>query len=258
VKPIRLPTEFKEKVWGRHDLEPLFPNDDRKIGEVWFKADLPLLVKFVFTAEKLSVQVHPDDSFAAEHENSLGKTEMWHVVKAEPGAQVALGFCKTLDINHAREAAQSGEIEKLLHWFDVKVGDTFFIPAGTVHAIGAGLVLCEIQQQSDITYRLYDYGRERELHLEKGLQVAHLGPADYRPQPWPVSCSYFHTEPLAVRGTCRYPEADRFRLLIALAGSGTLQNEEFHAGETFLIPAGTPDFQIQSPSANFLQTWHRL
>jgi mannose-6-phosphate isomerase len=258
VTPIRLPTEFKEKVWGRHDLQPLFPDNALKIGEVWFKADLPLLVKFLFTSDKLSVQVHPDDAFAAEHEHSLGKTEMWHVVKADPGAQVAMGFRETLDRIQMRQAALSGEIEKLLHWVDVKAGDTFFIPPGTVHAIGAGLVLCEIQQQSDITYRLYDYGRQRELHLDKGLAVASMGPADFRPQPWPVDCRYFHTEPLAIRGTSQYPQAGHFRILIALAGTGTLAGQAFQAGEAFLIPADTPGFSIQSDSANFLQTWHGL
>lgn len=255
MKPIRLPTEFKEKVWGRHDLQPLFPDNARKIGEVWFKADLPLLVKFVLTAEKLSVQVHPDDSFAAEHEKCPGKTEMWHVVKADAGAQVALGFRKTLDRAQAREAAQSGEIEKLLQWVDVKAGDTFFIPAGTVHAIGAGLIMCEIQQQSDITYRLYDYGRQREMHLEKGLQVARLGPADNHAHPWPVHCRYFHAEPFQVRGSSFYGPADRFRILIALAGGGLLDSQPFQAGEAFLIPAGAPEFPILSEAADFLQTW---
>jgi mannose-6-phosphate isomerase len=255
VRPIRLSTEFKEKVWGRHDLQPLFGQNALKIGEVWFKADLPLLVKFIFTAEKLSVQVHPNDAFAAEHENSSGKTEMWHVVKADLGAQVALGFHKALTAARMREAALSGEIENLLDWVDVHAGDTFFVPAGTVHAIGAGLVLCEIQQQSDITYRLYDYGRPRELHLDKGLQVALRGPAEYHAQLLPVKCPYFYTDALEVQGASLYPQADRFRILIGLSGSGTLDGQAFEAGEAFLIPAGTPEFAIQSLSAKFLQTW---
>ena len=252
---MRLPTVFKEKVWGRHDLSPLFPDNPLKIGEVWFQADLPLLVKFIFTSEKLSVQVHPDDNFAARHENSLGKTEMWHVLKADPGAQVAIGFKKTGNKKRLREEALSGEVEELLQWVDAHVGDTFFLPAGTVHAIGAGLVLCEIQQQSDITYRLYDYGRPRELHLDKGLQVASTEPAEWRPRPWPVDCRYFHTEPLAVQGAASYPTADRFRILIALQGAGTLDGQAFQAGQAFHIPAGAPGFRIESLAASFLQTW---
>jgi mannose-6-phosphate isomerase len=253
--PVRLSTLFKEKVWGRHDLAPLFPDDQRKIGEVWFEADLPLLVKFVFTSDKLSVQVHPDDYFAARHENSRGKTEMWHVLKADPGAQVAIGFRKPLNKKLMREAALSGEIEELLRWVDARAGDTFFVPAGTVHAIGAGLVLCEIQQHSDVTYRLYDYGRGRELHLDKGLQIASIAAAEYQTRPWPVDCPYFHTEPVEVRDVSLYAPPDRFHILIALAGTGKLDGQAFQAGEAFLIPAGAPEFLIESPAANFLQTW---
>jgi mannose-6-phosphate isomerase len=253
--PLRLPTLYKEKVWGRHDLHPLFPDDERKIGEVWFEADLPLLAKFVFTSDKLSVQVHPDDYFAARHEHSLGKTEMWHVVKADAGAQVALGFRKPLNKKLMREAALSGEIEELLRWVDVKAGDTFFVPAGTVHAIGAGLVLCEIQQHSDVTYRLYDYGRGRELHLDKGLQIASIAPAEYQSRPWPVTCAYFHTELVEVRDVSLHPTPDRFQILIAIAGAGKLDGQDFQAGEAFLIPAASPEFLIESPAANFLQTW---
>jgi len=255
TKPVRLLTEFKEKVWGRHDLSPLFPDNALKIGEVWFKADLPLLVKFVFTSEKLSVQVHPDDAFAARHEKSPGKTEMWHVIKADPGAQVALGFVQRFNKAQVREMAQSGSIEEALEWIDVSAGDTFYVPAGTVHAIGGGLVLCEIQQQSDITYRLYDYGRPRDLHLDKGLQVAIAGPAEHLTRPWPVTCRYFHTEPLAIEDCGLYPAAPYFRLLIALEGVGKLSDEAFQPGEAFLIPAGAPDFLIESPAAKFLQTW---
>ena len=254
-KPVRLPTKFLEKVWGRHDLSPLFPDNPLKVGEVWFTADLPLLVKFVFTSEKLSVQVHPNDAFAARHEKSLGKTEMWHVVKAEPGAQVALGFSQTYNKAQVREMAQSGSIEEALHWIDVSKGDTFYVPPGTVHALGAGLVMCEIQQNSDITYRLYDYGRPRELHLDKGLQVASTGSAEIKSRPWPISCRYFHTEPLAVHGTTSYPAADRFRILIALQGAGTLAGQAFQAGEAFHVPAGAPEFPIDSKAASFLQTW---
>src|SRR5262249_32059318 len=111
---------------------------------------------------------------------SRGKTEMWHVVAAEPRAQVAVGFQEPLSRARLREASLTGEIERLLTWHDAKPGDTFFLPAGTVHAIGEGLVICEIQQYSNITYRLYDYGRPRELHLDHGVDVSDLGPYDPR------------------------------------------------------------------------------
>ena len=141
----------------------------------------PLLVKVLFTTAKLSVQVHPPDDVAARR-GSWGKTEMWHIVHAEPGARLAVGFrdklAEKLRTQHAlREAAASGVIEQMLEWTEVHAGETFFVPAGTVHAIGAGLTICEIQQNSDITYRLYDYnrpgsdGRPRTLHLDEAMEV---------------------------------------------------------------------------------------
>ena len=169
MAPLRLTPSFREKIWGSTRLEPWFPNSERKIGEVWFEGvdHLPLLIKFLFTSEKLSVQVHPDDDYARVHHDSRGKTEMWHILAAEPGARIAAGFREPITTDQLTAAALSGEIEDLLAWFEAMPGDTFFIPAGTVHAIGAGLVLCEIQQHSDVTYRLYDYGRPRELHLDQ-------------------------------------------------------------------------------------------
>ena len=173
MQPRRIEPRFLEKIWGSTRLEPWFRNRDQKIGEVCFDAD-PLLIKFIFTAEKLSVQVHPADDYARLHHNSRGKTEMWHILAAEPGAQIAAGFRRPITSDELDAAARSGEIENLLQWFDARPGDTFFIPAGTVHAIGAGLTLCEIQQHSDITYRLYDYGRPRELHLDRAIAVSDL------------------------------------------------------------------------------------
>jgi mannose-6-phosphate isomerase len=232
----RLTPRFLEKVWGSTRLQPWFPDSDRKIGEVWFEGleDLPLLVKFLFTTEKLSVQVHPEDDYARVHHGSRGKTEMWHVLAAEPGAQVAVGFREPLTASQLREAAESGAIEQMLRWFDAKPGDTFFIPAGTVHAIGPGLALCEVQQHSDITYRLYDYGRPRELHLEHGVKVSNLGSWDPR-RAGEVSCEYFTTS--LVRSGVRQAKGN-FELLIAIHGSGTLSGEPVRAGEVRYVPAG--------------------
>lgn len=255
--PVRLPTAFKEKIWGALDLAPWYPDPGKKIGEVWFEAELPLLVKFVFTSERLSVQVHPDDAFAAAHEKSLGKTEMWYVLRADPGAQLALGFREPITRERLRESALSGEIERLLHWVDVNQGDSFLIPAGTVHAIGAGLALCEVQQHSDITYRLYDYGRPRELHLEKALQVASTEAFDAKPVALPIDCKYFHTELARITSPIEYPAArDRFHLLIFAAGSGKIAGQPFLQGETWLVPAGAGLFLIEpGEPTKFLRTW---
>jgi mannose-6-phosphate isomerase len=218
----RLSPSFREKIWGSTRLEPWFLDADRKIGEVWFETgEVPLLIKFLFTTEKLSVQVHPG--------GITGKTEMWHILAAEPGAKIAAGFRETLTAAQMKEAALSGEIENLLQWFDARPGDTFFIPAGTVHAIGGGLALCEIQQRSDITYRLYDYGRGRELHLDEAMQVSHLGPHAPRVD-FPVRCEYFITS---------RDRSGPGGFVIAIAGQGaiasqgTSNSQEFRAGDVF-------------------------
>jgi mannose-6-phosphate isomerase len=251
-QPSRIPASFHEKVWGVTDLAPWYPGVRGRIGEVWFEADLPLLVKFVFTSDRLSVQVHPDDAFAAAHENSLGKTEMWFVLRAEPGAQVAIGFREPISLEQLREDALSGDIEKRLRWLDARAGDTFFVPAGTVHAIGAGVVLCEIQQHSDVTYRLYDYGRDRELHLEKALAVAvREASLEGGRVELPVGCAYFRTEMIEA-GSYR-PSADRFHLLIVLEGEGQIAGNRCAAGETWLVPAGADPFQIEG-GLKILQT----
>ena len=256
-KPVRLPTRFLEKVWGTTDLLPWYPNSAAKIGEVWFEADLPLLVKFVFTSDRLSVQVHPDDEFAARHEKSRGKTEMWYVLRADPGARIALGFRQAISRERLRKTALSGEIENLLNWVDVTAGDAFFIPTGTVHAIGGGLALCEIQQHSDITYRLYDYGRPRELHLDKAIQVASTEASSPGPVMLPIDCKYFHTELAKTSLPLRYtPEAGRFHLLIFLGGSGHIAEQPFREGETWLVQPGAAPFTIQPDEpVKFLRTW---
>ena len=255
--PVRLPATFKEKIWGTTDLAPWYATPQNKIGEVWFEADLPLLVKFVFTSEKLSVQVHPNDAFARTHENSLGKTEMWYVLRADPGAQIAMGFREPIARERLTESALSGKIERLLHWVNVKPGDAFFIPAGTVHAIGGGLALCEVQQHSDITYRLYDYGRPRELHLEKAVQVASLDPHDANPLSLPINCPYFHTELARIEALLEYPPpCEDFHLLVFLNGSGTIADQTFQEGETWLVPKGADLFSIVPDGpAKFLRTW---
>ncbi len=166
-----------EKPWGRDQLPaPFMAPYGKRIGEIWFEPIeevSSLLVKYIFTSEKLSVQVHPDDAQAKDlGEYDTGKEECWLVIDAEPGATLGIGFHEPIGPEAMRTAALDGSIEDLLVWHPVQAGDFFYIPAGTVHAIGAGVSLIEIQQNSDITYRLYDYGRPRPLHLDKGIAVA--------------------------------------------------------------------------------------
>lgn len=169
---IRLTTRVVAKPWGVAALPAPFDGlSQERIGEVWFEPPeaMPgLLVKYLFTSEALSVQVHPSN----EQVPGEGKEECWLVTHAEPGARLAIGFREPVNAAAMRLAALDGSIEHLLEWHDVQPGDFFYIPAGTVHAIGAGISLIEVQQNSDTTYRLYDYGRPRELHLDQAVAVA--------------------------------------------------------------------------------------
>jgi mannose-6-phosphate isomerase len=197
IAPFRLKPWFSERPWGKRDLRPWYADTGTTelVGEAWLTgpqclvetgplagrtlasvaaelgAEFPLLVKLLFPAEKLSVQVHPDDAWAQKFGETRGKTECWYVLEAEPGAAVALGLKAGVDVAAVKVAVADGTMEQLLEWVPVSVGDMLFVDAGTVHAIAPGVVLLETQQTSDVTYRLYDYGRPRELHLEKGLQV---------------------------------------------------------------------------------------
>lgn len=167
-----LPTRSVAKPWGKDVLPaPFTAPPGERIGEIWFEppAALPqLLVKYIFTSEALSVQVHPSDVQLPGH----GKEECWLVIDAEPGARLGIGFTQAIGAEEMRQAALDGSIEGLMDWHAVEAGDFFYIPANTVHAIGAAVSLIEVQQNSDVTYRLYDYGRPRELHLDRGMAVA--------------------------------------------------------------------------------------
>ncbi|UAB79634.1 class I mannose-6-phosphate isomerase [Erythrobacter sp. SCSIO 43205] len=191
-----------EKVWGRDQLPaPFEAPDGKRIGEIWFEPppeQSELLVKYLFTSEKLSVQVHPGEDAARDGEDS--KEECWLVLDAQPGARLAAGFNEPITPEAMGRAAEDGTIEELLTWHEVSAGDIFHLTPGTVHAIGPGLSLVEVQQNSDTTFRLYDYGRPRELHLERALDVA-VG------APFPDSCkgTVKSREPTLINGT-------RFRL----------------------------------------------
>jgi mannose-6-phosphate isomerase len=221
--------KFVSKIWGSKHLEPWFRNPREPIGEVWFPAG-DLLIKFLFTTENLSVQVHPKDDYAARHEKSKGKTEMWYVLRADPDAKVALGFQEPMEREHFRSVAESGKIIDHLAWMSAQPGDTFLTPAGTVHAIGGGLALCEIQQNSDVTYRVFDYGRPRELHLDKAMDVSdltrHPGPISPRGELL-AETDYFITEKLEMSLPRELTEGG---FAIILEGIGTIDGQPFVPG----------------------------
>lgn len=254
-EPIRLRPSLREKVWGRRQLTPWFPDSETPVGEVWFLADreLPLLVKLLFTSERLSVQVHPDDG----EDGPRGKTEMWHILDAEPGASIALGFRQPITRQRLLESTRTGEVEELLRWIPVHAGETYFTPAHTVHAIGAGIVLCEIQQNSDVTYRLWDYGRPRELHVEQALAVSDLTVHPGASDPRRVACKHFVTELVEVAGgASQTPEPQQCQLWICLRGTGTIGSESVKAGEVWKLPEAGPQPPIRSvPGATFLRTY---
>jgi len=204
--PLLMSPAFDPRPWGGTDLSPIYPNHrfDENIGESWLTGDnctvangplrgktlaelsssygtalvgdaareshrFPLLTKFLFPHDKLSVQVHPDDAAAQREGEPWGKTECWYVAHAKPGAQVALGLKPGVTCDQFAEATNTQKAEELLNWINVYPGEMIYVAGGTVHTMGAGSVLVETQQQSDTTYRLYDYGRPRELHLKLGL-----------------------------------------------------------------------------------------
>lgn len=177
---MKLQSHYVEKPWGRTDVPSVFAvAQGRKIGEVWFDhpdRKLPLLIKWLFTAERLSIQVHPNDEQAQASGFASGKEECWFIVSAEPDARLGIGTLTPLNAEELHDAALSGAIETMMDWKPVQAGDYFYIPAGTVHAIGAGITLVEVQQNADVTYRLYDYGRPRELHLTDGVAVSTARP----------------------------------------------------------------------------------
>jgi mannose-6-phosphate isomerase len=261
--PIRLTTSLREKVWGKTCLTPWFPDSGKPIGECWYliDRDLPLLVKLLFTAERLSVQVHPDDG----EDGPRGKSEMWHILDAEPGAAIALGFREPITREHLRESTRTREIESLLNWIPVHAGETYFTPAHTVHAIGAGIVLCEIQQNSDVTYRLWDYGRPRELHVEQAVAIADLRvhPGAVRPlvvgpgREELVRSRHFVTELVRMEaGQEIRTEPQACQLWICIEGRALIGDSTCGQGEVWLLPESSEQPAIRSQGeSSFLRTW---
>ena len=232
--------------------------------------DFPLLAKFIFPTDRLSIQVHPDDAYASAHEAAAGgrgKTEMWHIVSAKPGAQVLIGLKSGVTKKEFAGAIGSKSIESLFEAHLVDVNDTFFIPAGVPHSIGSGMVVCEVQQYCDLTYRVYDYGRvdaqgkTRELHIDKAMEVIRFGGARIdrlRPLQWAsqkmaisllMACRYFAAERWRIGEIfTAQPKTDAFNLLIFLSGSGTMRwdggRAQFRQGECWFMPALLKSYEI--------------
>ncbi|HEX4846641.1 MAG TPA: class I mannose-6-phosphate isomerase [Novosphingobium sp.] len=226
---VLLARHYDERPWGVDELPaPFVTPQGKRIGEVWFippAALDQLLVKYIFTSAALSVQVHPSNAQArAQGLSSRGKEECWLVIGAEAGARLGIGFNRALDQEAMRAAALDGSIEQLLTWHEVEAGDFFYIPAGTVHAIGPGVRLIEVQQNSDITYRLYDYGRPRELHLDAGIAVA-------RGEPYPPALR----QRLSERGEIVLVDGPHFRLA-RLDGPASADLAARFAGPVLAIP----------------------
>lgn len=245
-----LATHRVEKPWGRHTLYPGFADpakDGEPIGEVWFQtpgnSTPDLLIKYLFTSEKLSVQVHPNDEQAQAVGLPRGKDECWIILDAQPDSTIALGTKQPYTREELRAGALDGSIEDMLDWKPVKAGDFFYSASGTVHAIGAGITLIEVQQNSETTYRLYDYGRPRELHLDEGIAVSE--PVPFVPHPMPGAVSPDRT--ILVEGPKFVLERwegghRRFDLpagatgwLIPVKGAGVVDGVAFKAGECLTL-----------------------
>jgi mannose-6-phosphate isomerase len=242
------------KPWGIVDPRPWSSAGDgsNTIGEIWYERSnstaVPpsLLLKLLFTSQPLSIQVHPDDAYAQLTGLPNGKTEAWHILDAAPEAKVGLGLKRRVSPEQLRHAIDDGSISDLLVWNTAHPGDTISVPAGTIHAIGAGLVVAEIQQRSDTTFRLFDHGRGRELHIEGALAVADAGPADFLVTPTRltdartllVSNSYFTFEriDLTPNSTWRL-EAEHETWLLVVSGSARAASLDVATGDAIFAQA---------------------
>lgn len=294
-KIYRITPRLYDKIWGGYKLADYGKGSGERIGESWelsftdgCEASVgdalvnevisakelgkncerfeffPVLTKFIDAAEKLSVQVHPSDDYALKHEGQYGKSEMWYVVSAEKGAGLYMGLKREVSSEEFMKYVDEGRAEEILDFKEVKAGDVYFIPAGTIHAIGGGVLIFEIQQNSTLTYRIYDYmrrddsGNLRELHLDKAMKVSQLKP--YEPIPRDEKtpeiigkCDYFETRKCKVEFTKKTLVADdsSFVAVTCVAGSGEIEGEPFVLGDTYLVPAGYGEFSV-SGSCEFL------
>jgi mannose-6-phosphate isomerase len=304
LKPIKLNPEFKEIIWGGNRLKKEYNkiSNLNNIAESWeltVRPDgmntilggefdgytmeeyinkngfsvvtnksldrFPLLIKFIDAEDNLSVQVHPDDEYGLKYANSLGKTEMWYIIDAAPGAKLVYGLKSNVTNDMFKKAIEDGCVEEMLNYVPVKKGDVFFIPSGLVHAIGAGILLAEIQQNSNITYRVYDYnrigkdGNPRELHVNDALNVIINRNEDeinkIRYSKGKISdnnlanCEYFSVDKYNLNGNiCLNADTDSFNSILCLDGTGSIKfNDEIFPlakGDSYFIPAGIGKYEI--------------
>ena len=214
----------------------------------------PMLIKFIDAKSFLSVQVHPSDDYALKNENSYGKTEMWYIVDAEEGAGIYLGFKEDVTIQQYEQAIKENKLTDLLNFYEVKSGECYFIPAGTIHAIGEGCLICEIQQNSNITYRVYDYGRkdkngkERELHVEKALKVTNLKKHENKFLSGELlgASKYFNVRKLIVCGEERAKtDGKSFHSVICINGEGSIDGQKIKRGDSFFVPADYGEYIVE-------------
>jgi len=306
--PARLEPIFSPRPWGARSLAPLFPEKSdlaepigeawltgvecrfangpfagKKMGDAWREMSaewtgrsvessrgFPLLVKFLFTQEKLSVQVHPDDDYAGRYESAVGgrgKTEMWYALRAEPGAEVFVGLKSDVTREKFRQAIKDGSADECLEHVPLRPGEAIFVPAKTAHTMGAGLLLCEIQEYSDVTYRVYDYnrrdsqGKARELHVEKALDVMRFGRQDggkIAPlkikrgevsESYFLACRYFATEKWEFEERIAAATTqEHFDLVILLEGSGRIEcghaRFDYEPAQAWMIPATLGAYEL--------------
>jgi mannose-6-phosphate isomerase len=291
--PFRLAPWFSERPWGRRDLRPWYADTGKTepVGEAWLTGpqsvietgpmtgqtlaavvaragvpllgaaggdEFPLLVKLLFPSDKLSVQVHPDDAQAQAMGQARGKTECWYVVEAEPGATIMLGLRKGATPDAVRAAIADGTLEELMQFVPVAAGDMVFVDAGTVHAIGPGVVLLETQQTCDVTFRMYDYGRPRELHVEPALKVMRMTTAAGKVAPKKmdgagsrftrlIEQQYFTVDRYEVEagGKVLIPIAEA-GCLVGLKGSAVAGGVEMLAGQAVVVPADCGSVTVAS------------
>jgi mannose-6-phosphate isomerase len=315
--PFRMQPAFDPRPWGATSLAPIYPDHkfDEKIGEAWLTGDhckvangplagrtledlsqefgralvgeaardgrrFPLLMKFLFPHEKLSVQVHPDDAQAQKTGQPWGKTECWYVAAAKPGSQVALGLKPGVTREQLAKAITDKHAEDLLHWVNIYPGEMIYVAGGTVHTLGPGAILVETQQQSDCTYRLYDYGRPRELHLEDGLAAVKEHPKSgkvVRPAPRAVNGSqnvhapmvgapYFVVDLFELKEPQRLSTRDEsgvssVHILVAVEGCAVLEAPGMEPvtlakGDAAVVPAAVAEFQVRPQwSAEILRSY---
>ncbi len=288
LQPFRLAPRFSKRIWGRPNLRPWYESTGTKelVGEAWLtgpecvvetgelrgrtlaavveemgqtvlglggEREFPLLVKILFPNDKLSVQVHPDDAQAQAIGLARGKTECWYVLEAESGATVALGLKPGIDAAGVRTAVAAGTMEELLHHLPVSVGDMVFVDAGTIHAIGPGVVLLETQQTSDTTYRLYDYGRPRELHVEQSLAVmktetkaGKIAPRAMDGFTRLIEEQYFSVDRFELAGGGVDVAMESVGCLIGLKGGGSVNGVEFKAGQAVIVPLDLEGVQVKA------------